>query len=227
MNDDRSSPQPRPAALEHRRHLLIVLGVASVVLALSTVAARGAVTDAEIQVFRTANDLPQGLYVAVWPVMQYGTFLTIPALTVVALVFRRVRLAVAMLLSGVGVYLLAVVIKGLVKRERPAGLLDAVQSREHFAEGSLGFPSGHAAVAAALTLVVATHLSRRWALAALVLGVAVLFGRLYVGAHLPLDVVGGAALGAVAGSVVSLAIPARAVARRPQPAAAPKRSSKT
>lgn len=160
MKHDPSSPQPRPAALEHRRHHLVVLGAASVVLALSTVAARGAVTVAEIQVFRAVNDLPQGLYVAVWPVMQYGTFLTIPVLAAVAVVFRRFRLAVAMLLSGVGV-------------------------------------------------------------------VAVLFGRLYVGAHLPLDVVGGAALGAVAGSIVSLAIPAQAGARRPQPAAAPKRSSKT
>ena len=75
-----------------------------------------------------------------------------------------------------------------------------------FGAGSLGYPSGHAAVAGALTVVVAAHLGRRWAVAALVLGVAVLLGRMYVGAHLPLDVVGGAALGAVSGSLVNLAI---------------------
>jgi undecaprenyl-diphosphatase len=39
-----------------------------------------------------------------------------------------------------------------------------------------------------------------------VLGTIVLVGRLYVGAHLPLDVIGGAALGAVAGSVVNLLV---------------------
>ena len=104
--------------------------------------------------------------------MQYGTFITIPVLAVIALALRRVRLAVAFLLSGVGVYVLAIVIKGIVQRERPAGLLEGVEGREVFAEGSLGFPSGHAAVAAALTVVVAAHLSRRWMLAAVAFGVA-------------------------------------------------------
>jgi membrane-associated phospholipid phosphatase len=51
--------------------------------------------------------------------------------------------------------------------------------------------------------VIAAHLSKRWTIAALVLGTAVLIGRPYVGAHLPLDVIGGAALGAVAGSAVN------------------------
>jgi undecaprenyl-diphosphatase len=101
-----------------------------------------------------------------------------------------------------------------VERGRPAALLPGVEGREVFGEGSLGYPSGHAAVAAALTVVVAAHLSRRWAIGALVLGVAVLFGRMYVGAHLPLDVVGGAALGVVAGSIVNLLI-------RPSPSPSP------
>jgi undecaprenyl-diphosphatase len=43
-------------------------------------------------------------------------------------------------------------------------------------------------------------------IAALALGAVVLFGRMYVGAHLPLDIIGGAALGAIAGSVVNLIV---------------------
>jgi undecaprenyl-diphosphatase len=185
---------------------LIVFGVATVVLALSSVIAKAALFDAEVAVFRAINDLPQGLHSVVWPVMQYGTFITIPALAVVALVFRRFRLAVAMLLAGVGVYFVAIVIKSIVERGRPAALLTGVEGREVFSKGSLGYPSGHAAVAAALTVVVAAHLSKRWAIAALVLGFAVIFGRMYVGAHLPLDVLGGVALGAAAGSIVNLLI---------------------
>jgi membrane-associated phospholipid phosphatase len=184
-----------------------VLGVAAAVLVLSTVASKAALTDLEIGLFRAVNELPQTFYSAVWPVMQYGTFITIPALAVVALLFRRYRLAAAMLAAGVGVYLLARVIKDLVGRGRPAALLDAVEGREVFGAGSLGYPSGHAAVAAALSVVVAAHLGKRWAVAALVLGVAVLFGRMYVGAHLPLDVLGGAALGASVGSLVNLVVP--------------------
>jgi len=38
----------------------------------------------------------------------------------------------------------------------------------------------------------------------------VVLGRIYVGAHLPLDVIGGAALGAVAGCVVNLVVRPRA-----------------
>src|SRR4029453_366014 len=55
---------------------------------------------------------------------------------------------------------------------------------------------------AALTVVGAAHLSVRWVSAALAVGAIVLFGRIYVGAHLPLDVVGGFALGAAAAAVV-------------------------
>jgi undecaprenyl-diphosphatase len=62
-------------------------------------------------------------------------------------------------------------------------------------------------VAAALTVVVAVHLSKRWAIAAIVLASVVMFGRMYVGAHLPLDLVGGAALGAIAGGTANLIVP--------------------
>jgi undecaprenyl-diphosphatase len=189
-----------------RRRDLVVLGLAVGVLALASLAAMTELTSTEVGTFRAVNELPDGLRVAVWPFMQYGTFVTIPVLAAVALAFRRFRLALAILLAGVGVYLLALITKQIVERGRPGAMLSGVQERETFGEGSLGFPSGHAAVAAAVTAVVAAHLSRRWLVVALGLGSVVLLGRVYVGAHLPLDVIGGAALGAVAGSVVNLVV---------------------
>jgi undecaprenyl-diphosphatase len=172
----------------------------------TSAAARAELTAAEERIFRAVNELPGELNGFVWPFMQYGTFVTIPVIALVALAFRRVRLAIAILLAGVGVYLLALLFKQIVERGRPGALVAGVQERETFGEGSLGFPSGHAAVAAAITAVVAAHLSRRWLIAALALGTVVILGRLYVGAHLPLDVVGGAALGTVAGGVVNLVV---------------------
>ena len=174
----------RPTATAYVRWNLIVLCVAIVVLATTVLVARHELAALEVRIFRAVNDLPQGLHTVVWPFMQYGTFITIPALAVVALVFRRFRLALAMLVAGVGVYLVALVVKGFVDRGRPAALITAVEERELFGADSLGYPSGHAAVAAALTVVVAAHLSIRWVIAALALGAIVLFGRMYVGAHL-------------------------------------------
>jgi membrane-associated phospholipid phosphatase len=198
-------------ALAQARWNLVVLCAAVVVLLATMLVARSELATLEASIFRAVNDLPQGLYTLVWPFMQYGTFITIPALAVVALLFRRFRLALAIALAGVGVYLVALVVKGIVDRGRPAALLTSVEERELFDADSLGYPSGHAAVAAALTCVVAAHLSARWLIAALALGAVVLFGRMYVGAHLPLDIIGGAALGAIAGSVVNLVVRPRSV----------------
>jgi membrane-associated phospholipid phosphatase len=193
-----------------RRANLIVLGVSSVVLVLTSLAARAELTSTEVQIFRAVNELPDGFRTVVWPFMQYGTFITIPALSAIALISRRFRLALALALAGVGVYMLALVVKQVVERGRPGALLAGVEEREVFGAHSHGFPSGHAAVAAALTVVVAARLSVRWAIGALVLGVFVVVGRMYVGAHLPLDLIGGAALGVLAGSSVNMIV-------RPEP----------
>ncbi|HSJ70056.1 MAG TPA: phosphatase PAP2 family protein [Acidimicrobiia bacterium] len=176
------------------------------VFALSATVAADGIAFGEIAVFEAINSLADWLYYAIWPFMQFGVFVTIPILVVVALAMRRVRLAIAMAISGVGVYVLAVVAKGIVDRGRPAALLAGVEGRETFVEGSLGFPSGHAAVAAALTMVVTPYLPGRWRYVPISLLAIVFVGRLYVGAHLPLDLIGGAALGFAAGSLANLIV---------------------
>jgi membrane-associated phospholipid phosphatase len=198
--------QPKSSVRERGRveWNLVVLGVASILLLVASIAAKAQLSTLETRLFRLVNELPDAIRTFIWPLMQYGTFITIPIVSVIALLLHRYRLALALALAGVGVYLLALVVKQIVERGRPGALLTGVEQREVFGEDSLGFPSGHAAVAAALSVVVAAHLSMRWTIAALALGTVVLIGRIYVGAHLPLDVIGGAALGAVAGSAVNL-----------------------
>ena len=90
-------------------------------------------------------------------------------------------------------------IKRWVGRGRPADHLDHVRRRGAAAAG-LGFPSGHAAVAATLATLLAPEVARplRYAMAATAATAAV--ARVYVGAHLPLDSVGGAAIGVAAGT---------------------------
>jgi membrane-associated phospholipid phosphatase len=191
-----------------RRRLGDVLGLViglAVVVATAVLAEGGAIWG-EVGLFEAINSLPDQLYVVIWPFMQYGVFITIPVLTVVALLFRRFRLAGAMAVAGVGVYLIARVLKEVVERGRPAAIVDGVDERETFATGSLGYPSGHTAVAAALTVVVTPYLRGRWKLVPAILLLIVFIGRTYVGAHLPLDLIGGAALGVVAGCAANLVV---------------------
>lgn len=183
----------------------VVVGL--VVFAASALVASRGVALGESAAFRVINGLPNVLYWGIWPFMQFGVFVTIPILIVVALVMRRARLAAAMAIGGIGVYLLAKVAKGWVGRGRPGALLaDVTEGRETFASGSLGYPSGHAAVAGALTVILIPYLPARWRWLPLVLIAIVFVGRMYVGAHLPLDLIGGAALGVAAGCAANLIV---------------------
>jgi undecaprenyl-diphosphatase len=157
----------------------------------------------EADAFRLVNDLPSVPFALVWAPMQLGNFLVVPVAVLAALAFRRWRLAAGLALAGAGVYALAKVVKHFVLRGRPSDLLDDVVVRGAAPHG-LGFVSGHIAVVTALALVAWPWLPRwgRWAAGAAV--AAVFVTRMYVGAHLPLDMVGGAALGVAVGALVRL-----------------------
>ena len=126
-------------------------------------------------------------------------------------------MAAALAISGVTVYVLAKVIKGYVSRGRPSALVEDVLEREPFSPDSLGYPSGHAAVAWAITIIMLAFMGRPWRGIAIALAVVVPVVRMYVAAHLPLDLIGGAALGVFVASAVSLLlrVPRRATAEDP------------
>jgi undecaprenyl-diphosphatase len=184
-------------------------GVGGLMLAGSTIEPETA-SAFEVAVFRAFNDAPDVLYPVVWPLMQYGTFITIPLATLAALLAHRTRLAVEMAAAGVAVYQVAKLAKDAFPRGRPGAVLQDVHLRG-VPVGEQGFPSGHAAVSAALAFILFAHLPGRWRWVPLTLAVVVPAGRLYVGAHLPLDVVGGACLGIAAGALATFVggVPAR------------------
>jgi undecaprenyl-diphosphatase len=196
-----------------RRRLDVVLTVASTaVLVASTVLARRGVYRWEVVIFQAFNGLPGSFRSLLWVVNQYGTAITIPVASVIALAFRKWILALSLLISGAAVYMLAKVIKEYVARGRPAAVIKEVIEREGFSPNSLGFPSGHAAVAWAITIILLAYVGRPWQIAAIVVAILVPLVRMYVAAHLPLDLIGGAALGAAVASAVNLVfgVPVRA-----------------
>jgi membrane-associated phospholipid phosphatase len=190
--------------LERRPTDLIWLVAGAVVLVLCALPVHADRVDAlEGEAFRLVNDLPDVPFAIVWVPMQLGNFLIVPAAVLAALAFRRWRLAAGLALAGAGVYVLAKVVKRFVERGRPSDVLDDVLVRGAAPHG-LGFVSGHIAVISALALVAWPWLPRwgRWAAGLAV--AAVFLTRMYVGAHLPLDMVGGAALGVAVGALVRL-----------------------
>ncbi|HEX6331726.1 MAG TPA: phosphatase PAP2 family protein, partial [Actinomycetota bacterium] len=107
------------------------------------------------------------------------------------------------------------VVKSVVERQRPATSTPDAIARGVPVRG-LAFVSGHAVLVGALAGIISPYLRGWWkAVPWSVLGLVCL-ARVYLGAHNPLDVVGGAALGlAIAGSVnLVLGVPADASPRR-------------
>jgi membrane-associated phospholipid phosphatase len=190
----------------------VLMAAGAAVLVTSTLLAKRRVYGWEVAVFQAINGLPGSIRSYLWVLNQYGTAVTIPVATVVALLFRKWVLALSLAISGVAVYVLARVIKEYVARGRPSAFVDGVVERETFSPDSLGYPSGHAAVAWAITIIVLAYVGRPWQIAAIVLAIVVPIVRMYVAAHLPLDLIGGAALGITVASAVNLVIgvPARA-----------------
>ena len=99
-------------------------------------------------------------------------------------------------------------VKELVARGRPGVFLPDARLREK-ATG-LGYVSGHSAVAFSLVAVLApVDCPGPWRPVAVGAASFVALARLYAGAHLPLDVVGGAGLGVLAGTLARWALRAR------------------
>ena len=177
-------------------------GLGSVLFLGSFIEARGGRLPAyEERIFRGVNGASDRLRVPVRAVMQAGTFATVPAVSVVAFLAGRRRLAVSLLASGTAAWLGAKAAKPLAGRARPEGALGDVHVREGIT-GDLGWVSGHMAVATTLAYV-GSEAVPRWARPVLLAVAAITgSGRMYVGAHLPHDVVGGAGLGMMISALV-------------------------
>jgi glycosyltransferase 2 family protein len=190
-----------------RRHpgdVLRVLVGGLVVTAGGMAARHGHVFAFDANLFRLVNQLPNALGGLLLAVMQLGALAAVPAIAAVALAARRPRLARDLALSGGLAWVLARLVKDLVGEARPVALLQGVVERA-FATG-LGYPSGHVTVAAALATAAGPWLPRPARRAAWWLVWLVALGRMYAGVHLPLDVVGGAALGWAVAAATHLAL---------------------
>ena len=178
------------------------IGVAAMAASLAPLR-RDTVGHREQRLFRAVNDLPDSLYAPAWTVMQLGTVGAAPVAAAVARAAGDRRLATRLLVGGVGTWAASKVVKRMTGRPRPIALLPDTHVRGREAAG-LGYPSGHAGVAVALGVAAFPHLGPRGRAAVVALVPTVGLTRMYVGAHLPLDVLSGAALGLALDAIVEL-----------------------
>jgi membrane-associated phospholipid phosphatase len=193
----------------------IVVGL--VVLVVGAFVVRdGSVSDAEEAVFNAVNDLPDALEPVLWPFQQLGALFIGPTVAIIALVLRRYRLAIAAILATVAKLVLERVVKATVSRERPATSVGPdINARGDVSLSGESFVSGHAVLITALAGVVSPYLHGRWKIVPWVLVGLVMVGRVYAGAHNPLDVICGAALGLVIAGTINLALRPRRRQRDP------------
>lgn len=185
---------------------ILRLGLGAVVFGAGiTVARMHAPSVLEVDAFRIVNDLPEAFRIPFETVMQLGTLTAVVIVAGVALALRKWWMALSVVLAGGLGDGAAHVMRQVVQRHRPLDLLAHVVVRGSRVTG-YGYPSGHTTVAAALVAVVVPYLPRPARRTAWVAVFLVAFARVYVGAHLPLDVVGGFALGSAVGALVNLAL---------------------
>jgi undecaprenyl-diphosphatase len=184
-----------------------VLGGLAVVTGGMVVVRDGDVPGWEEGVFHAVNDLPGALYPVLWPFQQIGAVLVGPVLALVAAILRKFRLAAALLAATVLKLLCERAVKEMVVRERPGTSIGGdIHLRGDVHATGPSFVSGHAVMIAAIACLVVPYLPRRWRPLPWVLVGMVMVARVYVGAHNPLDVVCGAALGIVIGSALNLVV---------------------
>jgi len=191
----------------------VVCAVAIVVATVcGVVASGGEVPDWEQTVFHAINDLPDWLEAPMW-VFQLAGLLLVPLVVAVgAAAFRRWRLAAALIMFvPLKLIIEKLVVKQLVERERPGTTIcgapddfdeTCANFRGDVPLDGLSFVSGHAIIAWGVATLLWPVLPGRWRWLPVAIAALNAIARVYLGAHNPLDVIGGGAVGIAIGAVL-------------------------
>ena len=192
--------------VRRRTDVLVALAGLALFVPCALIASDGTVGPVELAVFHAINGLPEALS----PVMQWVQWLGVlavgPIVALGAALFRRWRLALACLLVTVEKLVFERIVWQLVERSRPGKTIaDAIVRGDTPMTGA-SFVSGHVILVTGLAWVLTPYLRGAWRAIPWVVVGLVAFALVYLGAHAPLDVLGGFALGLVAGGIANVIV---------------------
>jgi len=191
---------------------LAVAGGGLIILSASIAkASMPAIGPTEARVFHAVNGLPNFLFPVLWPVMQLGNLAVGTAAgLVVAIAYRDVTVGIGVILAMVFKLVTEKVVRKkmadhLAVRQRPGtSEVDAIIRGKDVPLIGASFPSGHIILVAAVGTVVAPNLPAGWWWVPALLMILVMVGRVYVGAHNPLDVTAGLGAGLLLGGILAV-----------------------
>lgn len=189
--------------LRKRQYARIIVATATLmsaaVLARANMEARGL----ESNLTQAIYNLPLGLLYPALVLTQLGSAWFALFMIAVLALKNKYRLALRLSIGVLLAYASAELLKLVVARSRPPGLLTSIVSREPLTF-SYGFPSGHTAVIVTLFILLRPLMSAMAQKAALGLVIIVPLTRMYLGVHLPLDIIGGACIGVIAATLIRM-----------------------
>jgi len=187
-----------------------IIGVAVFGLAAAG-AAGGRVGPTEEAAFRWVNGWPDALEPALW-IFQLAGVLVVP-LVLAGVAWWSGRHRLAWVLAAIVPAKLVVehlLIKQVIDRQRPGTTICHLDASCAAFRGvpldGPSFVSGHAVIAWAVATVLWWSLPSSWRWVPVTVALANSVARVYLGAHNPLDVVGGAGIGLAIGSLLLLAL---------------------
>ena len=193
---------PLSAIRKHPR-AAYVAGTCLILLVItSALAASGQPSAAETAIFHWLNNAPAWLASVMRIITEAGSLPHSVLLWLLAAYLLAGRRATAeLLVAGCGAAVAGQLAKIAVSRGRPEDFLQQLHLYAGHSDG-FGFPSGHATFAAACATVLFLNTTTPYRIALVALGLIVGISRVYLGAHWPLDILGGWALGVICGIVV-------------------------